>query len=460
MVGMAVFNEAPIMKLRLIAPLAGIACLGALAVKAEVFIVGQEQREWMCQRRATCDIASVSEAGSSLGGHRLGVAEVHLGIQDRPEFAPDEGCISAGFQSRDGGVEYWLVDGPQPRRVLQLCNNGYGAAGVGDDQVVIGENMISHTQSGGSAWRWTQMTTMSLVPFLTIRTRNCYYHNMSPGNGSVIDVDRVTWQVRSLGLRTDPNTGEADLGCPEWTEQVEDGFSPEPAVGVVGGFSLLHRVTNYGSDGPGLARGQILGNCSVQLSSDGAAGFLTYGQPARPAEVARIAVLADTAQTLVIQVFDSTAAEELANASAANWVHRPHVEVWIAPEWDGVGGNPPPEDLLQQIGIELDGQAHAGYGNVENLPSVERWERRDAGGRPEIILRLTWPESTAMGSRIGIAYSQSEEGKQARVVANTGIVHNRPLFLPELVATRALTDEETGSACVIRDGVLVRGDQP
>lgn len=448
------------MTLRFIAPFVAIACLGVLAAKADVLIVMRDQREWMCQNRKTCDITSISEAGTSPGGYRLGIAEVRLGIEDRPDFAPDKGCISTDFQSRDGGIEYWLVDGPQPRRILQLCNDGYGAAGVGEDQVIIGDNKITHTQSGGSAWRWSETTTMTLVPLRVIHTRGCSFHTLSPGNGTVVDIDRTTWQIRSLGIHDDPGTGEADLGCPEWTDGIAGAFSPKPARGIVGGFNVLQRVSNYGSDGPGLARGQVLGDCALLLSSDSTAGFLTYGEPATSADAARISVFADTDQTLVVQGFDPTADAQTAEGSAASWIHRPHAEVWIAPEWDGAGGNPPPADRLQQIGVEWDGRVHHGFGRERPLPAVERWEGLDISGRKVVVLRLTWPDSIAMGHRIGVAYSQSRDGQQARLVANTGIVKNHPLFLPELVQTRALTDDDKGSACVIRNGVLVRGTQP
>ena len=55
--------------------------------------------------------------------------------------------------------------------------------------------------------------------------------------------------------------------------------------------------------------------------------------------------------------------------------------------------------------------------------------------------------------------SKEDDGKQVRLVANSGIVKNRPLYLPELIDPRGLSDESATPACTLHDGVLMTNRQ-
>lgn len=131
-----------------------VICVGFRPVQAAD--VTDAQKAAMCQARKTCVVAPLHDAGRAAGG-TLGVAELHFGLADKPDDAPDEGCIAGDYETRDGGVEYWLLEGDAaPRLILQLCNDGYGAAGVGEDEVTIADNRFVHRQYGGSASRWDE----------------------------------------------------------------------------------------------------------------------------------------------------------------------------------------------------------------------------------------------------------------------------------------------------------------
>src|SRR5689334_18237756 len=74
----------------------------------------------ICQGRASCKIAETTDAGKSPAGAALSVVEVRLGLANKPDDAPPEGCRdgNGGF---NGGVEYWLLDGTAaPRQLLKL----------------------------------------------------------------------------------------------------------------------------------------------------------------------------------------------------------------------------------------------------------------------------------------------------------------------------------------------------
>ncbi|NQW51088.1 MAG: hypothetical protein HQ465_07605, partial [Rhodospirillales bacterium] len=75
----------------------------------------------ICGQRTACKVAKTFDAGRSPTDTPLSVVEVRLGLADKPRDQ-DEGCISG--DGRDGGVEYWLLQGTAPpKQVLQLCND-------------------------------------------------------------------------------------------------------------------------------------------------------------------------------------------------------------------------------------------------------------------------------------------------------------------------------------------------
>ena len=116
----------------------------------------------ICGTRSTCTVAKVTPAGMSAAGAALAVAEIHLGLADAPD--PQNGCHTGG-DADDGGQEYGLTEGrAAPRLLLKLCNDGYGAAGVGEDEVTIDDNRLSHFQAGGSNDRWEVTDTVRLSP--------------------------------------------------------------------------------------------------------------------------------------------------------------------------------------------------------------------------------------------------------------------------------------------------------
>jgi hypothetical protein len=68
---------------------------------------------------------------------------------------------------------------------------------------------------------------------------------------------------------------------------------------------------------------------------------------------------------------------------------------------------------------------------------------------------VSWAENSyPFIAGLGLVYSQASGGKQVRLVANTGIVKNRPLYLPGLIDPGRSLGERT-TACVLQDGVLM-----
>jgi hypothetical protein len=429
----------------------GLAFLLLLPALAPRIAVAQalpaEMRAAMCGARESCAVVSAHPAGATQRGDRLTVVQLRFGVADRPKHAPEAGCRDGDRQ--DGGTEYWLLrPGDPPRLVLALCNDGYGASGVGDDEVEIGDNRLVHVQAGGSAWRWEVTRTVRLAPLSVLAERRCSYHTVSPATGTITDIDYTTMVTRTVA-KDSGATWREDEGaeCPDWPAQ---GFSPEPGPRLVAGYDLMRLP--QGADGAPLARGTLLGSCALALSTDGERGFLVFGKPATGGATAEIKAIADTARSLIVQVYDPTRSAA-PPAPPASWIHLPHVELWLAPGGE-IGASRPDPEKLQQIAVDLDGRAYAAGKGATALPAIERWTGRDAAGRAVVTLRLAWPSDEALLGGVGLAYSQPEAGKRARLVATTGMRRNRPLFLPPLVALAAADRRPAPPSCTVRDGRL------
>jgi hypothetical protein len=406
-----------------------------------------EMRAAMCGGRQSCAIVTAHPAGTTQRGDRLTVVQLRFGVADRPKEAPEDGCRDGDQQ--DGGTEYWLLrPGDPPRLVVALCNDGYGASGVGDDDVQIGDNRLVHTQSGGSAWRWEVTRTTRLAPLGVLAERRCSFHNVSPETGAITDIDYTTMVARTVVRDAGAAWREDEAAeCPDWPAQR---FSPEPGPCLLAGYNLMRLPA--GAAGAPVARGTTLGGCALTLSTDGERGFLVFGKPTGAAAAAEIKAVADSARSLLVQVYDPARAAAPA-APSASWIHLPHVELWLAPGGE-IGASRPDPRTLQQIAVDLDGRLYPGGKSATALPSVERWTGRDAGGRDVVVLRLAWPSEEPLLGGVGLVYSQPEAGKQARLVATTGIRRNRPLFLPQLIALSSSDKPPAPPSCALRDGRL------
>ena len=189
------------------------------------------------------------------------------------------------------------------------------------------------------------------------------------------------------------------------------------------------------------------------MTTAGANGFIVFGHPAPPGHAAELRVIAELPNSLLVQIFDPVA--DAASAPAGgSWINLPHIEIWIA--FATEDRTRVPLDELAQIGVDLSGKVYAGAGKQTALPSVERWQAHDAAGRLVVLMRLTWPNDTfPLGT--AIVYSQAEAGRQARLVATTGIVGNHPLYVPEIARLGNDLGESPPGGCHIRDGQLSTG---
>jgi hypothetical protein len=406
--------------MRVLQALIAAAILLALGVPAARSADMGPLKPAICGARVTCTIAKLSPAGKSESGAGLAVAEVHLGIADRSD--PSDGCHDADG-NEDGGQEYWLVEGSSaPRLLLKLCNDGYGAAGVGMDEITVGDNRFTHFQAGGSNDRWEASETIQLAPQKSLLIDSCSYRGTDPDTVAFTAADLAGMDIRSLAIVSAAAAGTGDEGgC----DVLKKDIAAPPKSGFLAGIDVPMPSPGQDPTKPAdFPEGTTLGGCAGRLDATAAGQALVYGK-ADPRRSAELRFLALGPQSLVIQVRDSRPDQ----AKPASWIGADHLEIWTQPE-PGDSYIPDPAKVTQ-LGIGLDGTTYDGAGKPA-VPKVRRWTGADEQGRVVTVLRLDWSEEFALASGVTIAYSQGEGGKQARLWATGPIRKNRPGYLPIL----------------------------
>src|SRR4030042_2845730 len=102
--------------------------------------------EAVCRNRTPCRLVASHPAG-------VGRSVFEIALHDRKDENwkhPDPKCAP---------YEYWLAHhsddrGSRVQLLAALCNDGYGARGMGEDRVEIDDNRFTLAQIGGSAWMW------------------------------------------------------------------------------------------------------------------------------------------------------------------------------------------------------------------------------------------------------------------------------------------------------------------
>jgi hypothetical protein len=434
------------------------AAVTVLATHAFAADLTPDQQSAICGARKTCK-TEVADAGQGPGNVKLTIAVAHFGVADKPEDAPEEGCMGdpevADGPERDGGEEVWLISGNDaPKRLLALCNDGYGAAGMGEDQLEVSPNMLTWDQSGGSNWRWTVTKQIRLSPLAVVSEFDCSYNDVAPGTGVVTEIDRRSLQARSVGAVAGSKFKDDDeAGCPNWPTGPDSTLPTGPDY--AGGYAIPMPDGGKDATGVALPDGTALGDCARELSTDGLHGFLVYGKAADAATAATVRVIKETDTTLLIQVYDPSAAAELSAGKAKSWVGQPHLEIWTSemanPEDnDGENGQ---TYVFHQFAVGLDDETYPGANAVSPLPTVTHWAAKDEQGHDVTVYRVKWTgDENRPDFGIGVVYSQAKDGKQARLVSNAQIKKNKPLFLPDAWINMAEDNGIPGGRCAVGAG--------
>jgi hypothetical protein len=218
----------------------------------------------MCKGRKPCALVKATPAGADAQGRALTVVELNLGKKN-----PDSDSDDERFQCRPYGREFWvrIAGVAEPKRILSLCNDGYGASGVGEDEITIAANRLIHSQQGGSAWRWNGAKTIQLSPLRVLSETSCSYHNVNIGYAATT----WDWQRLAGAMRWYPQA------CKDNDKRADDDKRPDwcDLGKATHRHALIPRLDGALSAGTPAH----LGSCASAFDESGQRGYVIFGKP-------------------------------------------------------------------------------------------------------------------------------------------------------------------------------------
>jgi hypothetical protein len=351
----------------------------------------------LCGARKPCKIVETLPAGRGAKAEDLVVYKLALGKD--AELGCDE-------------VEYWLLSSREGKVVstealLELCNDGYGTAGVGDDTVEVKDNYFLHAQHGGSAWRWGYMHAYQLSPLRELRSGDdSEWVNGETMSASSWDWNafqgQTEWYVPACGPDGAPPDVDATGGTDPASHLI---YAPIPVVAAPAAL---------GQDG---WKATSLGHCSLLVDGTPGYGYTIHGKAdVAPEDDSSFRVVMLDHDTLLVEVFDDRAV-----SGSSKWLYDDHLELWLS-----TAGTPEasqeqcltPAPKPEQWGIRLvDGKVFAAAGKPKDSPVVTSVPLTDERGHAQVRFRIQLPRGR---ERITLVYSDSDDGKrQERLIATS-----------------------------------------
>lgn len=405
-----------------------------------------------CAGRVGCKLEKVMRAGTR-DAVSLAVAEVSFEAADA---GPDTAGVGAGEKICDPH-EAWLVRTRgkvlDRKLLLEICNDGYGASGVGEDELSVetpagAPPIFRHVQSGGSSNRWEHTSILELAPMRlrAIEWWSGYTIAAAVERGRFDFVDfrgHVRWFRPPC-----PEGGGPPEDEPGAVDDLRDG--PELFVYDVIPAAVLPDSFDF--------RTTALDSCAPLFDGTDGHGFVTHGPAVDPRDASmRVVARQDekgAPHELFIEVRD-----DVFTGPTAKWLYDDHLELWIGdedpdaaelclPSQHGGGAG-----RLRQWAVRVaDGKTFPGYGAptlARDPIVVERAEATEGGAK---IVRFHVTIGTKDPDRISVVYSDGDDGKtQKRLIATSRLVFGKAATVGRLWS---VPREE--ATCAVQDGKLVR----
>jgi hypothetical protein len=379
-----------------------------------------------CKAQSGCRVAQQTAAGQGHDGEELGVTELVY-------KSPPPESWAAGLECRDGYREFWVTAGGVESLLLELCNDGYGASGVGEDEIEIGNNRLTHMQVGGSAWRWSGVTTYQLSPLGILKEAWDGFHTL----GANYDTGQWDW--------TDYAQGASEWWAPFCDEQ---GYVPDNEGMLPDDAQIQHYLAI-----PQLAESSVpanildasLGNCSLTLSSELGRGWIVHGEEAEAvADQAWMRLLAYEPNRLAVSVRLPKVL-----TGGKSWLSDDHIEIWQAPLTSYYDACLDQKAPARQWAVRLsDGAVFAAHGDPASLPKVlARHSTVDSQGGVIVTTHLELAEPL---ENLTVVLSRGDGKKKQRwLLASSDLSFGKPWTLGRTYAIA-----EDAASCAISEGRL------
>ncbi len=410
------------MRRRLAAVLVGGLATGAVLLPAEPARAGDPQA--LCAGRPGCDVASVTPAGVGKNRQLLRVIELHF------DQAP-AGTWAEGLDCRDGWRELYVEAGQETTLLQQLCNDGYGAAGLGEDSFEIGDNRLQHSQSGGSSWRWGQTLTYQLSPLRVLQEAWDGYWSIG------LNYESGHWDW------TDWSQGDLEWWSPLCQA---DGYAPDPKDDDPPDEEIKRAVLIPRLEEQALPAGTLdvsPGTCATTLSPENGRSFVIWGDAAAAAADEGWMKLLTVAHNLL---FVSVRTQRVA-AGGRTWLSDDHIEIWQSP-WLSYGNACLPRDAqAQQWAVRLvDGAIFPAAGNPKELPELlARSSTVDSSGG--VIVSMTLRLAAPL-ENLSVVFSKGDgKSKQRWLLSSSDLRFGDPASLGHTYTVPA-----NAVTCIVDEG--------
>ncbi len=374
-----------------------------------------DQAQGLCADRPGCTVREVLDAGTGAAGESLRVAALAL-----PSPDPSWPC-------RPHAEEYWLLASDEaPVRLLELCNDGYGAAGMGEDVVTVSANRLTHTQHGGSNWRWSQSRELQLSPLrLMAESEQGYWTVGLNESDAHWDWRRLSGETRWWSPQCDtPEVGPDDAG------QSSYAFHPipmlDPEVAETAGTDV------------------VLGTCALEIGPNAGTGYSIWGEPDAifpDGGWMRVAMIAP--DQLIVSVRQRGWA-----AGAASWLHDDHLELWLGPRRTYVDHCIEDGEAPRQWAIMMaDGSVIPAFGDPVELPRIVARTARADGDAEIVSFMMVLPEAP---ENLSVIFSKGDgQSNQLWMVATSALEFGAAATLGR---TRAIGADAI--RCAVHEGWL------
>lgn len=278
--------------------------------------------------------------------------------------------------------EYWLAsvaDGKLARAQLitEICNDGHGAAGIGEDSVTVSADAIVVATNGGSAWRWGHRDTFSLPELTPLSEAFDGYWSVSTNTSH----GQWSWTERK---------GEATWEAP----RCDPGQADPPPVGF--SFDLMPSFDSVPAlAGEAWKSVSSIEGCATTLESDASA------------ESAKLVLLAADDQ-LFVEIRD--------DKLITDGNLRDELEVWHRLTASGDWSQHCLEAPAPASGtaIRMGDLSTRLLGSKTGKPLVV--ERAPGSGSAPLRLRVSLPAKTAA---VTVVYRDTDDGKRRSLVVSS-----------------------------------------
>lgn len=393
------------------------------------------QAQDICAGREGCRLLWSEAAGRDEKGRELVVSELVLPFKNEHDRCrrPQDNRFGAFIDNVQ--QEIWLSTYggllPEHKKLFGLCNNGYGAAGMGEDKIDIAENALTHREFGGDNQRWMGGHRFRLAPFAITATVNCGTHT-EKGGGRYYVLDYETGAYRDVWNSVGDESSPGDfIAC----EQTDLGNVESRYRGMI-----LKKI--YSFAGIKLDEVKKLGTCATRMTAaEGPQqGFLTYGQ--NDGSALELAALRINDDRLWVDVSD----KGRDFVASSDWQNDDRLEIWWQDRRSLEKEGQRSRKALRQFAIRLaDLKVFPGYGYGSHKLALPEVERRDS--KEGLRFMVIWPRDqfpAEDGFTLTLAHG---DGSKTRMAFSTSALrYGDPDSLGHTINIQEM-DRETGLGC-------------